>query len=239
MSVNVMTNDLLTVDSVSVAYGEQTAIRSIDISVRQGTVTALLGPNGAGKTTLLRAIAGLQACTDGRILLKGQDLRRVPAHKRARQGICLIPEGRGIFHSLTVSENLRSQFKPGDRDRDFSSALEAFPVLKDRLSQTAGTMSGGQQQMLALARCYLARPQVILLDEVSMGLAPLVVDQIFESIRHLAENGISLLLVEQYVDRALDLADQVYVLNRGSLVFVGAASDLSRDELIRSYLGSQ
>ncbi|WP_432973824.1 ABC transporter ATP-binding protein [Dactylosporangium sp. CA-233914] len=220
---------------VSVAYGAQTAVRGIDLSVPGGAVTALLGPNGAGKTTLLRAIAGLQRCAAGQIRLDGTDVTKLAAHQRARQGICLIPEGRGIFRSLTVAENLKALAAPGVRRVD--EALEAFPVLAERRRQVAGTMSGGQQQMLALARCFLTDPKVILLDEVSMGLAPLVVDQIFASIERLAATGVSLLVVEQYVDRALDLADHAHVLSHGDLVHGGPADSLSREELIGSYLG--
>jgi branched-chain amino acid transport system ATP-binding protein len=224
---------------VDVSYGPQTAVRNVDLVVHRGAVTALLGPNGAGKTTLLRASAGLQRTSRGRILLDGEDATRLSAHQRARRGVCLIPEGRGVFRSLTVSENLKALATrvKGVQQRPVDDALDAFPVLAERRAQIAGTMSGGQQQMLALARCFLSSPEVILLDEVSMGLAPMVVDQIFESIKRLAADGTSLLVVEQYVDRALDLADHAYVLSHGDLVYSGPADGLSRDELLGSYLG--
>ena len=230
---------LLQVDDLTVAYGEQVALREVSLDVREGSVTALLGPNGAGKTTLLRAIAGLQRVRSGQVRLRDRDVTATSAHTRVRSGVCLIPEGRGVFRSLTVRDNLRTQIPRWSRSRDIEPALEAFPDLAGRLSQTAGTMSGGQQQMLALARCYLSNPSVILLDEVSMGLAPLVVDQIFESIGRLAAQGISLLLVEQYVDRALDLADHAYVLNRGEVAFAGPSKELSRESLLADYLGVQ
>ncbi|SHH06478.1 branched-chain amino acid transport system ATP-binding protein [Jatrophihabitans endophyticus] len=231
------TDALLTVDGVTVAYGQQVALRDVSLTVRRGSVTALLGPNGAGKTTLLRAVAGLQRPRSGRITFDGATITTRPVHARVRAGVCLVPEGRGVFRNLTVRENLLAQLPRSPRSRDIGPALEAFPDLAGRLSQAAGTMSGGQQQMLALARCYLSNPSVILLDEVSMGLAPLVVDQIFDSIGRLAAQGISLLLVEQYVDRALDLADHAYVLNRGEIAFAGAARDLSREALLADYLG--
>lgn len=226
------------VDDLVVSYGEQTALRGVTIEVREGSVTALLGPNGAGKTTLLKAIAGLQRTQSGSIKVGGKDVTKDPAYRRVREGVCLIPEGRGIFRGLSVRENLLLQVPTWRRGTDIDKGLNAFPALKDRLSQTAGTMSGGQQQMLALARCYLSDPSVILLDEVSMGLAPLVVDQIFASIDELAAQGIALLLVEQYVDRALDLADVTYVLNRGTVVSAGSADDVNRDALVRDYLGA-
>jgi branched-chain amino acid transport system ATP-binding protein len=229
---------LLEVCDLTVAYGEQTALRGVSLTVERGAVAALLGPNGAGKTTLLRTIAGLMRPRSGAIVLDGRDITRQPAHARVRGGICLIPEGRGIFRNLTVRDNLLLQVPRWRRGEGIDAALDAFPILAERLGQLAGTLSGGQQQMLALARCYLSGPSVILLDEVSMGLAPLVVDQIFESIGALARQGISLLLVEQYVDRALDMAETACVLNRGSIAFAGLTDDVSRDALVRDYLGA-
>jgi len=235
MSIDATAPPMLELTDVSVAYGQQVAVRHVDLVVNTGAVTALLGPNGAGKTTLLRAVAGLARCSDGQVRIEGADATGYPAHRRAKAGVCLIPEGRGIFRSLSVAENMQAFAK--ERRADTDEAFAAFPALTRRRSQIAGTMSGGEQQMLALARCFLAKPKVILLDEVSMGLAPLVVDQIFESIARIAEAGISLLIVEQYIDRALDLASQAYVLNHGDLVFAGNAADLSREDLLRSYLG--
>jgi branched-chain amino acid transport system ATP-binding protein len=207
------------------------------VDVPAGKVVALLGPNGAGKTTLLRVASGLLPPAAGAVHIKGTEMTRRKPFERARAGLCLVPEGRGIFPNLTVRENLLIQTPPWVRDRGVDPAVEAFPILKDRLGQTAGKMSGGQQQMLALARCFLASPSVVLLDEVSMGLAPRIIDQIFEALAVLARRGIALLLVEQYVSRALRVADNVYLLNRGSVAFSGSLSELDEEELTSRYLG--
>src|SRR6202022_190270 len=156
------------------------------LAVEAGTIAALLGPNGAGKTTLLKVASGLMRPAAGTVMVAGRDATAMSPSRRARLGLCLVPEGRGIFPRLTVRENLRLQGPPWAKDAPVEAALEAFPILRDRLGQRAGTMSGGQQQMLALARCYLARPSIVLLDEVSMGLAPRIVDEIFASIQALA-----------------------------------------------------
>jgi branched-chain amino acid transport system ATP-binding protein len=229
--------DALELRGVTAGYGRTMVLRDVAISVPVGKVVALLGPNGAGKTTLLRVAAGLLAPEAGGVLVRGVEMTRRRAFERARAGLCLVPEGRGIFPNLTVRENLRLQIPPWHEDQGFDRAIEAFPVLKERLGQTAGTLSGGQQQMLALARCFLAEPSVVLLDEVSMGLAPRIIDQIFEALALLAERGVALLLVEQYVSRALHLADHVYLLNRGSIAFSGPPAGLGEDELMRRYVG--
>jgi len=171
------------------------------------------------------------------VVLNGVDVTRLAPNQRAKQGLCLIPEGRGIFRGLTVRENLRMQIPQGRRDVSTDEVLELFPVLRDRLGQLAGTMSGGQQQMLALARAYLAKPDLVLLDEVSMGLAPNLVDEIFQTLRHLAATGVSMLLVEQYVSRAIEMADEVVLLDRGSIGFAGPASGLDESAVLRGYLG--
>jgi branched-chain amino acid transport system ATP-binding protein len=207
--------------------------------VPAGKVVALLGPNGAGKTTLLRVASGLLSPTAGDVLVGGATMTRRRAFERARAGLCLIPEGRGIFPNLTVRENLLLQVPPWASDPDLRPAFEAFPILKERVGQTAGSMSGGQQQMLALARCFLAGPSLVLLDEVSMGLAPRIIDQIFEALTSLAARGIALLIVEQYVSRALEVADHVYTLNRGSIDFSGSPSTVDEDELARRYFGGR
>ncbi|HEY0903001.1 MAG TPA: ABC transporter ATP-binding protein [Marmoricola sp.] len=231
------TAPILEFDGVTAGYGRTTVLRDVSFAVSPGTVTAMLGANGAGKTTVLRAAAGLVRPTSGTIRLAGEVVNRRAPHQRAKAGFCLIPEGRGIFRSLTVGENLRLQVPPWRRGAAVDEALEAFPVLRDRIDQVAGTMSGGQQQMLALARAYLAKPAIVSLDEVSMGLAPKVVDEIFASLRVLAEAGIALLIVEQYVHRALDLADQVVLMDHGSPSYVGSSTDLDERELVRTYLG--
>jgi branched-chain amino acid transport system ATP-binding protein len=222
---------------VDAAYGRTAVLHGIDLSVRPGSVVALLGPNGAGKTTLLRVAAGLLAPTAGQVLIEGEDATRQAPNVRARHGVCLIPEGRGIFPNLTVRENLRLQVPRWKPDHGFETALDAFPALRDRLGQLAGRMSGGQQQMLALSRCFLSDPKIVLLDEVSMGLAPLIIDEIFQALQKLARTGTSLLLVEQYVGRALHVADHVYLLGRGTVEFSGHPVELDEDTLTRRYMG--
>jgi branched-chain amino acid transport system ATP-binding protein len=229
---------LLGVQELTAGYGRTTVLRDVGFRIESATVDALLGPNGAGKTTLLRTVAGLLRPTSGSIRLNGVDITADATYTRARAGVCLIPEGRGIFPSLTVNENLLLQRQKSAGADAIDRAFEAFPILRDRRKQTAGTMSGGQQQMLAVARCYLSSPSLILLDEVSMGLAPLIVDQIFESLMRLASEGIAILLVEQYVNLALDLASTVHLLNRGELTFSGPASELDDERVLNDYLGA-
>jgi branched-chain amino acid transport system ATP-binding protein len=229
---------LLELREITAGYGHTTVLREIELSVPAGSVVALLGPNGAGKTTLLRVAAGLLPASAGRVALESNDVTRRKPFQRARAGICLIPEGRGIFPNLSVRHNLRIQVPSWRQDRGYDAALDAFPALKDRLRQTAGSLSGGQQQMLALARCFLSDPKVVLLDEVSMGLAPRIIEEIFQALRLLTQRGVSLLIVEQYVSRALNLADRVYLLNRGAVTFSGEPSELDETELIRQYVGS-
>jgi len=224
---------------ITAAYGRTTVLRDVSVSVGRGVVQALLGPNGAGKTTLLRTAAGLMRPSSGSIWLGGEDVTKQPAFERAHGGVCLVPEGRGIFRRLSVRDNLTLQIPPwAPRGTGMDRALEAFPILKQRLGQIAGTMSGGEQQILAVARCYVSSPSVVLLDEVSMGLAPRIVDQIFESLMRLVSEGISILLVEQYVNRALEMASTVYLLNRGEIAFSGPASDLDEATVMRGYLGA-
>ena len=195
------------------------------------------GPNGAGKTTLLRA-ASLLSVSAGQVRLSGSDVTRQPPYRRAVNGLCLVPEGRGIFPNLSVRENLLLQVPPTRKDVGYEPALEAFPILSERLAQRAGSMSGGQQQMLALSRCFLSDPSVVLLDEVSMGLAPRIIDEIFDALVKLSQNGVALLLVEQYVNRALGIADHVYLLGRGRITFSGPPNELDEAELIRRYVGA-
>jgi branched-chain amino acid transport system ATP-binding protein len=230
--------DILALRDISAGYGRTTILRHVNVGVPKGTIVALLGPNGAGKTTLLRVAGGLLRPSAGTVTVGGRDVTRRAPHQRVRDGLCLIPEGRGVFPNLSVRENLRLYAPAGQSDASCDVALEAFPALRGRLGQTAGSMSGGQQQMLALARCFLARPSVVLLDEVSMGLAPAVVDEIFGALRGLADTGVALLLVEQYVNRALDLADQTYLLDRGTIAFHGGSTELDPDELMRWYAGA-
>ncbi len=229
----------LTMDDVTAGYRYTTVLRGVDLTVQAGSVVALLGPNGAGKTTLLRTFAGMLQPSRGKVLIAGTDVTRQAPHRRTRCGLCLIPEGRGIFPALTVRENLRMQVPPWSDERDaVEIAVAAFPILGQRLSQVAGTMSGGQQQMLALSRAWNSGPQVVMLDEVSMGLAPLIVDEIFAALRDLAASGVALLIVEQYVNRVLDIANDVYLLEKGSISFHGAPTELDQAVLLSGYLGA-
>ena len=232
-----MSESRLRFHHVTAGYGASTVLRDIDLEVRGGQVVALLGANGAGKTTLMRTASGLLRPSGGEVLIGDTVVNRAAPHARSRAGLCLIPEGRGVFKGLTVRENLLLQIPPWQRDKSFEVALDAFPALKPRLGELAGRLSGGQQQMVALSRAYLARPDVVLLDEVSMGLAPVIVDQIFESLRDLAAQGTALLVVEQYVERALEMSDHVYLLNHGRIVFSGSSSELDEEAVMRGYLG--
>ena len=233
-----MAGGRLELRDIQAGYGDAVVLRSVDLVVPEGQVVALLGANGAGKTTLLRAASGLLQPTQGQLLLDDQDITRWPAHQRARAGVGHVPEGRGIFRNLTVRQNLRLQAKNISVDEAIERAVGAFPILGERLEQVAGTMSGGQQQMLALVRGYLDGPRFLLLDEVSMGLAPIVVDEIFDFLQRLTAQGTGLLLVEQYVSRALALADLVYVLNQGEVVFCGEPAEVDADALFEQYLGA-
>jgi branched-chain amino acid transport system ATP-binding protein len=231
------TPDVLALQGISAGYGRTTVLRDIDLQVPAGQVVALLGPNGAGKTTLLRVASGLLAPTAGTVSLHDRDVTATKPYQRTREGLCLIPEGRGIFPNLSVKENLQLQIPPWATGQSTEPALQAFPILKERLGQRAGSMSGGQQQMLALARCFLANPKIVLLDEVSMGLAPRIIDEIFTALLTLRDTGVALLLVEQYVSRALAVADHVYLLGRGHVTFTGKPSELDEAELMRRYVG--
>jgi len=204
--------------------------------VPEGGVVALLGPNGAGKTTLLRVAAGLLAPSAGEVRIAGMPAAGRRAFEHARRGVCLVPEGRGVFPNLSVRDNLRLQIPPWGTASAIDPAIEMFPALGRRLGQRAGSMSGGEQQMLALSRCFLAAPKVVLLDEVSMGLAPRVIDEIFDALGALTRRGVAVLLVEQYVSRALQAADHVYLLARGHVDFSGEPSELDESELLRRYL---
>jgi branched-chain amino acid transport system ATP-binding protein len=227
---------MLELVGVTAGYGDFTVLRDVDLGVPPGSVVALIGPNGAGKTTLLRVASGLLAPQGGKVLMDGRDCRGWPPHRLLDAGVCHVPEGRGVFPSLTVAEHLRLFAAPGAEAEGVDRAVTAFPRLGARLGQSAGTMSGGEQQMLALARAYVRRPAAVLLDEVSMGLAPKVVNEIYEFIGRLRHDGVSLLLVEQYVTKALEIADYVYVLGRGAVVFAGEPAELDNDEIFARYL---
>jgi branched-chain amino acid transport system ATP-binding protein len=219
-------------------YGETTVLRGVTLRIPRGGVVALLGPNGAGKTTLLRAISGLIKPANGTVLLDGNDVTGRSADYMSRAGLCHLPEGRGIFPSLTVRENLVLMSPRGRETPSIEQAVESFPVLGARLSQLAGSLSGGEQQMLALVRSFVTNPKVVAVDEASLGLAPLVVEQIFFALQQIVEGGAALLLVEQYVTRALQLADTAYVLNRGQVTYSGSADELGDGDVFQRYLGA-
>ncbi|MBA3652836.1 MAG: ABC transporter ATP-binding protein [Actinobacteria bacterium] len=230
---------MLRIDAVTAGYGHTTVLHDVTVVVPDGSVVAMLGPNGAGKTTLLRVASGLLVPWSGRLIVDGTDATGASPHRLRSLGVCLVPEGRGIFPSLTVRENLRLCCRAGQETSGLERARESFPVLGKRLEQIAGTMSGGEQQMLALARAYAGDARVVLLDEVSMGLAPKVVDEIFAFLARLAAEGISLLLVEQYVSKAMAIADYVCLLDRGALSFVGEPAELSESTILANYLGAE
>jgi branched-chain amino acid transport system ATP-binding protein len=222
----------LSARAITADYGGTHALRDVSLVVPAGKVVALIGPNGAGKTTLLRCLSGVMRPASGSVILDDDDITHLRPAERAKRGICHITEGRAIFPTLTVAENLRL-FGAADAAR----VTDTFPALSSKLGRVAGTMSGGEQQMLALARGVLSGAQYLLLDEVSMGLAPKVVDEIFNFLRNLATTGPSLLLVEQYVIQALELADLVYVLRKGAVLFAGEPSELDIHALADSYIG--
>jgi branched-chain amino acid transport system ATP-binding protein len=227
----------LEIRGLAAGYDRTSVLEGVDLTVTKGGVTALLGPNGAGKTTLLRAVTGLIAAERGQVLLHGEDVTNTPLHRRSRLGMCHVPEGRGIYRSMTVQENLRMQVSSSDESVAIDKAVTAFPVLGRRLDQVAGTMSGGEQQMLAMAAAYTRRPSLIVVDELSLGLAPVIVDQLFAFLARLVtEEEVSLLVVDQYAAKTLEIADHAYVMRKGRIVFEGEASGISVDELFERYI---
>jgi branched-chain amino acid transport system ATP-binding protein len=228
---------MLSLQSVSAGYGDATVLRNIDFALADRQVVALLGPNGAGKTTLLRTATGFVKARSGRIELDGTDVTGVSPHSLVRRGVCHLPEGRGVFPSLTVYDNLVVQARSKDLSQSIAEVTELFPALKPRLRQTAGSLSGGEQQMLALSRAFISNPKIVVVDEPSLGLAPRIVDVIYGVLARLIERGVSLVVVEQYVQRALTLADTVYILRRGEVIHTGPAADISPEEIYGRYLG--
>lgn len=228
---------MLTLDSVTTAYGGTTVLRNVDLNVGKGEVLALLGPNGAGKTTLLRTATGFVKPKSGSIRMGERDLTGASPHTFTRAGICHLPEGRGIFPSLSVRDNLLVHARTRKLDDAVAEATALFPVLGKRLKQLAGSLSGGEQQMLALSRAYLTDPQVVIVDEASLGLAPIIVDHIYEALQVLVQRGMALILVEQYVQKVLGLAQRVCVLSRGEIVWSGIAANTDVDDIYDTYLG--
>ena len=235
---------LLRVQDLKIAYGGIQAVKGIDLELHAGETVCLIGANGAGKTTTLNAIAGVLPIAGGDIYYKGERINALPAHRRLRAGIALVPEGRGIFTRLTVEENLRM----GAYSRNDSAGIEAdlervytmLPRIKERLPQVAGTLSGGEQQMVAIGRALLSHPRLLLLDEPSMGLAPLVVEKIFEVVQSVAREGVTILLVEQNANLALEFAQRGYVMESGKITLTGSGGDLLANPKVRAaYLGEE
>ena len=234
---------LLEVKGLEVRYGGIRAVKGIDLTVDEGELVCLIGANGAGKSSTLRAIAGLIAAPPGAVRYAGHDLAGTRAFERARQGLVMVPEGRGVFPQLTVDENLAmGAYARTDReirsDRERMHAL--FPRLRERRAQTGGTLSGGEQQMLAIARALMSRPKLLLLDEPSMGLAPIVVQRIFEVVREIAAGGVTVLLVEQNARLALGIAARAYVMESGAITLSGPAREIANDpKVVSAYLGGE
>jgi len=236
---------LLEVHDLHVHYGRIEAIKGISFDVADGEIVTLIGANGAGKTTTLKAVSGVRPVTSGSVVFDGNDITAMPAHQRVELGLCQAPEGRGIFPGMTVLENLnmgaytRRDRKTAAFRADIDRVFDLFPRLRERRTQTGGTMSGGEQQMLAIGRALMARPRVLLLDEPSMGLAPMIVQQIFEIITEINQQGTTVLLVEQNAQQALQRANRAYVLETGHIVRTDEAKVLLGDESVRAaYLGS-
>jgi branched-chain amino acid transport system ATP-binding protein len=231
---------LLELRNVTAGYGQVTVLRDVNVTVPASSVVAVLGPNGAGKTTLLRVATGLIKPKSGHITLEGEDVTSRPPHALARRGFCHIPEGRGVFPSLTVWENLvlASPKEKDKRKAAIQRTVDILPVLGSRLRQVAGSLSGGEQQMLALARAMVSNATLVAVDEASLGLAPVIVERVYDVLRSIVASGAAVILVEQYVNRAIDFADSVYLLNRGVVAFNGPAAQVSRDHLFAEYLGS-
>jgi branched-chain amino acid transport system ATP-binding protein len=233
---------MLEVRDIDVYYGDAQAVYGLSLSIEQGELATLVGSNGAGKTTTLRAIAGTRPPARGDIRFEGESLVRIPAHKRAERGIALVPEGRELWPQLTVLENLElgafARPARASRRQTLDWVYEMFPVLRERARQVAGSMSGGQQQMVAIGRALMSRPRLLMMDEPSLGLAPVVVSQVFATIRRLHEEGLTILLVEQNLKKALEVADRGYVVETGTISLRGTSAELLADPAVRTaYLG--
>ncbi|WP_414938489.1 ABC transporter ATP-binding protein [Amycolatopsis sp. cmx-11-51] len=231
---------LLEVQDINVHYGKIAALKGMTIEVGEGEIVSLIGANGAGKTTTLKTISGLRPLTSGRILFDGKDISKTPGHKRVELGIGQSPEGRGVFPGMTVQENLLmgAYTRKDDLKADLDEVYELFPRLNERKTQFGGTMSGGEQQMIAIGRALMTKPKVLLLDEPSMGLAPMLIAQIFDIIREINKRGTTVLLVEQNAQQALKLSDRAYVLETGVVVKSARGTELLDDPKVRAaYLG--
>ena len=233
---------MLEVKDLEVYYGMIQAIKGISFEVNQGEVIALIGANGAGKTTTLHTITGLLSPKKGSVLFEGQDITKVPAHKIVSMGMAHVPEGRRVFSQLSVYENLKlgayTRKDKSNIDKELQSIYERFPRLAERKNQLAGTLSGGEQQMLAMGRALMSKPSIVLMDEPSMGLSPILVNEIFDIIESISKSGTTVLLVEQNAKKALSIADRAYVLETGKVVLEGNAKDLlENDSIKKAYVG--
>jgi branched-chain amino acid transport system ATP-binding protein len=232
---------MLAVNDLHVRYGRIEAVRGVSLAIGVGEIVTLLGPNGAGKTSLISAIVGLVPAAAGTVQFDGKDVSHLDTEERVRSGMTVTPEGRHVFKNLTVAENIAlgaaTRKKQSDVRKDREMMLDMFPVLRDRYGQLAGTLSGGEQQMLAIARALMCKPKLLMLDEPSLGLAPRVVDQIFGLITSLRDLGITMLLVEQNAHEALKFADRAYIMSTGQIVYEGSAEQLRKsEELMHAYL---
>ena len=234
---------MLKIENVVAGYGHITALKSINLEVPQGSIVSLIGANGAGKSTTMRSIMGLVKPTEGRITFEGKDITSMKTHDIVKSGISLVPEGRQILQDMSVYENLEMGAyirKDAEINDDIKKVFKRFPILDERSYQLGGTLSGGQQQMLAIGRALMARPKLLLLDEPSMGLAPLVVNEIFEVIKEISAEGTTVLLVEQNVRQALKIADYAYVLETGKIVLSGPSEEIRHDpRVMEAYLGGK
>ena len=234
---------MLKLDCVNISYGAIQAVRDVSLEISKGQVVTIIGANGAGKSTLLKSVVGLEPVVTGRVFLDGKDITSVPAHKRTKLGVALSPEGRGVFPDQTVQDNLLlGAYAVTDGTstaQKIERSYKMFPRLRERQDQMAGTLSGGEQQMLAIARALMCDPKLLLLDEPSLGLAPIIIQDIFKTIRTLRETGLTILLVEQMANQALAVADFAYVLETGRITHQGYGKDLLKDERVRAaYLGT-
>ncbi len=235
---------MLEIEDIHTYYGNIHALKGLSLSVEKGEIVTLIGGNGAGKTTTLRSITGLHKPRQGKVYLDGEDLEKYRAHQIVSKGVSMVPEGRGIFSRLTVAENLDlgaySRIDRSNDNQDYERVFSLFPRLKERRKQVAGTLSGGEQQMLAIGRALMAHPRLMLMDEPSMGLAPILVESIFETIKEINEEGTTILLVEQNALMALSIANRGYVLQTGEIVLQDTVANLQKNEMVqKAYLGME
>lgn len=233
---------MLSVNNLQVHYGMIQAIKDVSFEVNEGEVIALIGANGAGKTTILHTVSGLLQPTKGSVIFEGQDITKIPAHKIVSLGMAHVPEGRRVFAQLTVLENLKlgsyTRKDKNEMEETLKMIYKRFPRLEERKNQIAGTLSGGEQQMLAMGRALMSHPKIILMDEPSMGLSPIFVEEVFKIIRDISAEGVTVLLVEQNAKKALNIADRAYVLETGNIILQGDAKKLMNDESVKkAYLG--